>query len=1147
MTDNNRIIIDEQVSIPDHYRIITRTDLNGTILEANSEFLEISGYDAEEIIGQPHNILRHPDVPKAVFKDLWQTIQSGKGWTQIVKNRTKDGRYYWVKANNAPIIEAGKTTGYISVRTPATPEESSTTESAYKAINSGKLVIKEGIITTASQRKRFDINPFNRIHLMPKIALSGLLLLVLGFIISASLAETNYLKSVKQNDTVRHVQLAKDVNKLVKQSQESALNTAIGLAVNPKIVDPLDQMQQPLAKQNLAEELQYIAQISGKTFKVHLHDASGFSFVRSWTDKHGDDLTDFRHTVNEVRKTHKTVEGVELGRSGIAIRSISPIFSHQTSNYIGSLEIVTNISQIVDHFAAENIEYLSLLTPDALTIAQKSANNPKYGNLTLSSKSIFSKNAQSLLSEVNLDQLLQDKYIKTPTHFFSIEPIIDVRKKVVGYHVFIEELTKLNQLNATSAEIAIQSVAKVTIAMVLLILFFLIMIRYNVIRPIHSMVSSMKKATENGDLSARINIRTKDEMGEMANAYNVQMQSTQISMGEASRMLKDISEGRLKTASVVPMVGDFSVMKNNLNATSHSIEESFGEIRNILTEIRAGNFAYQSDKSAKGEFKAAMQDAQAAMTLLKGVFYEVNELMSQVAKGFFSRRIGAEAKGELQTLKDNINNSLDQLEQIIQEATRVMIAQGTGDLKPRIDLETDGTLAVLKAGINNSISNMGSLLSQSTYSIRKLSDGAISISKDISDLSARTQEQAASIEETAASMEQITSTIQQTATNAQEANTAANDSLVAAQDANKVVQKTIESINEINDASTKISEITALIDSIAFQTNLLALNAAVEAARAGDHGRGFAVVAGEVRSLAGKSAEAAKEIRMLIDDTVDKVHEGAKLADESGRALELINDSISKISTYVSEISETTSEQAKGVEQVNIAISSIDQVTQQNSALVDETAERTVHMSTMAEDVNNVISTFKIDLEQISFQTAMKTGMFTFAHARRAHRQWKGLVTAYIEGLDVEFNVEAATDHTKCALGQWYYGPEGKPYQNIAEMQEVEKWHTELHATIKQILEAYKMDDLNTVNDKLKHLDTVSDQVIKYLTLTEAVVAKKPELYTQQQPSKQIPEPKQQDKKVESPSKPAPKPAPKPMPKTPPKFQAEGDDEWSEF
>ncbi|KUJ73069.1 methyl-accepting chemotaxis protein [Thiomicrospira sp. WB1] len=1177
MNPSDRPIINEEIHVPEHYRLISRTDLKGTILEANSEFIEISGYEHDEIIGQPHNILRHPDVPKAVFKDFWDTLHAGEGWTQLVKNRAKDGRYYWVIANAAPVVENGQTTGYISVRTPPPEADKVAAAQAYKDISAGKKVINQGHIESPKQATLHKFNPFYKLKIMPKLAAIGTTLVVAGIAITALLSQITYQKVEALNAVERHDQIAERLDSIIDKARAGDIGQALGFATHPDVRAALESDYPLLAKQTVDAKIQSMKQAHGITPKVHVHDANGHSFYRSWTDKRGDDISGFRYTVNQVREQKKTVGGIELGRRGIAIRSVAPVFKDNGNQVIGSVEVVTGIDNLKNQMAKRDISYASVLVDEALEIAQKAQDNPKIGSYTLSSTDLFNPDTVERLQSIDITQLIKQEHLLLNDRFMVALPITDTNGDLIGYHILDESLSKLNALNAVSFDAAVDTVVKVALSMILLILVFLLIIRSNMVLPIKRIAKVMDHARDTGNLSARADARIPNEMGLLAEAYNGQMQMTQVAMGEAGRMMKDIAEGRLKTSTVIPMTGDFDVLKRNLNAASQQLEDTFSEVRHVLQEIHAGNFSYETSDKAMGEFKRALHDAQAAMSLLKGVFYEVNELMSEVSQGFFGKRITAKASGEMQVLKDNINATLDALEKIIENATQVMVAQGTGDLKQRIHMETDGTLAVLREGINNSVTNVSSLMAQTTYSVNNLATGTMDISNDVIDLSSRTQQQAASLQETAASMEQITSTIQQTANNASDANEAATLSLKEAQDANQVVHRTIESINEINEASTKISEITSLIDSIAFQTNLLALNAAVEAARAGEHGRGFAVVAGEVRSLAGKSSEAAKDIRDLIDSTVEKVQEGAKLADESGKALELINGSIEKIGNYVKEISDTTAEQAKGVEQVNTAISSIDQVTQQNSALVEKTADRTADMSRLAEEVQNVIGTFKFDLKQIGFETAMETGDFTFAHARRAHRQWKGLVLAYVEGIDAEFNKETATDHTKCALGQWMYGEEGQAFLSMPEMQEVEKWHKELHATIKRILDAHQNDDFETVKTEFDKLDTASEKVIDGLTRAEAAIARKQKDEARHKPKASEETPKTIAKKPSSAqsghqsdakasqhnrtsSKPQASSAPKPSPQrsegrnsatqTPPPPQpahSKEEDEWSEF
>lgn len=212
-------------------------------------------------------------------------------------------------------------------------------------------------------------------------------------------------------------------------------------------------------------------------------------------------------------------------------------------------------------------------------------------------------------------------------------------------------------------------------------------------------------------------------------------------------------------------------------------------------------------------------------------------------------------------------------------------------------------------------------------------------------LSERTENQASSLEETASSMEEITSTVQQNADNAHQANQLVHDSQRYAEKSGAVVTSAMHAMAEIHDSSKEIAEIINVIDSIAFQTNLLALNAAVEAARAGEQGRGFAVVANEVRNLAGRSADSAKQIKILINDSVAKVEKGASLVNESGEALRMITESVKKVSDIVAEISESCQEQANGIEQINQAVSQIDETTQQNAALVEESAAASEAMS----------------------------------------------------------------------------------------------------------------------------------------------------------------------------------------------------------
>lgn len=240
-----------------------------------------------------------------------------------------------------------------------------------------------------------------------------------------------------------------------------------------------------------------------------------------------------------------------------------------------------------------------------------------------------------------------------------------------------------------------------------------------------------------------------------------------------------------------------------------------------------------------------------------------------------------------------------------------------------------------------------------------LENAADEIATGSVDLSGRTENQASSLEETASSMEEITSTVQQNAENAKQANILVMDARKQAEKSGDVVSSTIQAMSQINESSKKIADITNVIDEIAFQTNLLALNAAVEAARAGEQGRGFAVVANEVRTLAGRSAESAKQIKDLINDSVAKVEGGTQLVNQSADSLKMITNSVKKISDIVGEISQSSMEQANGIEQINQAISQIDEVTQHNGQLVEKLSTSSRAMTEKVKMLSGLADQFK--------------------------------------------------------------------------------------------------------------------------------------------------------------------------------------------
>ncbi len=296
----------------------------------------------------------------------------------------------------------------------------------------------------------------------------------------------------------------------------------------------------------------------------------------------------------------------------------------------------------------------------------------------------------------------------------------------------------------------------------------------------------------------------------------------------------------------------------------------------------------------------------------------------------------------------------------LQRATEVARMVASGDLGAHIDIGRRDELGQLLESLRDMNGSLSDIVGRVRHSAEQVTTASGQIAAGNTDLSSRTEEQASSLEETAASIEEMTATVNQNASNASQANEVASSAAQVARRGGEAVDEVVKKMENIQASSRKISDIIGVIDSIAFQTNILALNAAVEAARAGEQGRGFAVVAGEVRSLAQRSAEAAKEIKHLITDSVSRVDEGARLAGDAGKTMTEVVASVNRVSQIIGEIASATKEQSSGIAQVNTAVGDLDKVTQQNASLVEESTAASESLQELAREMVEAVSVFRL-------------------------------------------------------------------------------------------------------------------------------------------------------------------------------------------
>lgn len=741
---DNQPVTDEEYVISDKMTLVSKTDLQGNILSCNDAFEESSGFSRAELIGQPHNIVRHPDVPEAVFADMWQSVKAGLPWTQIVKNRRKDGGFYWVKANATPIFKNNQIVGYMSVRSKPSAAEISSATQAYEDIASGKAKITDARVTYGLDFLPLT-NWFSRLNPQYQITLLVAIFYLIPFIV---------------------VEAMMDV-----LSPAIVVGALFGLV--PPFILGLSKIKADRKKRIMLRAI-----------------ASGEEIDNSWFDPRSYD-----------------------GKLMATIKSASLAAQERHEETLYQLDNAARLQAAMDQISANVMIADSKL--DIIYMNKHMDNFMKHRETQLKTQ-LPALDAHNLLG-TNIDTFHQN-----PAHnrnmLDSIKEPTEANIQIAGYH--------LNLL----------------------------------LIPIYNR-TGFKTAT--------------------------------------------IVEWRDKTSEV----------------------QLVKQVGGVVDAAKSGN----------------LQDR----ICLEG------------------------SDGVVKELGTKINDLLGNIEAPINATVDLANALAEGDLTHQVQGDYQGRFQELQNSLNVAVNKLGTMMAQTKIAVENVRNGSNQIYQGSIALNDRTQNQAASLEQTASSMEQMTATVKQNAHNSQEATKVTQNSASLAHNGVTVMKNAIKAMEKISESSAKINDIIGLIDSIAFQTNLLALNAAVEAARAGEHGRGFAVVAGEVRTLAQKSSDAAKDIRNLIEDTVQQVSEGSEHVKGSGKSLNEIVDSITKVNQIIEEIASSSKEQSAGVTQVNSAITNIDNAVQQNAAMVEETAataEELGHMSkTMADNVNQ----FKISKQATANANAM--------------------------------------------------------------------------------------------------------------------------------------------------------------------------------
>lgn len=956
--------------------MLTRTNLKGVITYANKDFIQVSGYSEEELLGSSHNIVRHPDMPVEAFADMWRNLKSGKPWTGLVKNRTKNGDFYWVMANATPVIENNEVVGYLSARRKPTRQQIEDAESAYQLFNAGNaegLSIEDGTVVKASA-----LNTLKR--LVGKVSVRQRILALI---------------------TIATILLVVQLGMAYSDASQSTWATfaAFGLALT--VLFGVGRLISGSITQPLAQTLNAIKEITNGNYSTYI-DAQG------------------SNEISEVLLALKKMQTL-LSVSENALKESAIETREQAAQFESQLAAINRSTASIEFdlkgkVIAINDNYLAVFgfTRDELIgVPHSQLVEPAFIN---------SGDYQTFWQTLNRGETISGEFLRIGKEGKEIwleatyNPILDADGKPYKVVTYAKDITEQKLRNA-DFESQIKAISKsqgiIELGLDGTVLkvnqTYLDMLGYQeqdlvgknvsiVLDPAFAKskayatlwnnlvqggtdMGQYKRIAKNG---AEVWIQASynpvyDLKGKPCKIVNYTMNITE------SKLIAAENAGQIsginKAQGVIMFGMDGTILSANeilLGLSGYAESEIIGKNHRMFVESSyAASPEYKAfwDALRRGEAQVGVvkRRAKNGAVIWMQAFY--NPILDLNGKPFKVAKYASDITAQHETSQA--------LASAVQETNAIIEGAQAGDLTNRVQLEgKTGDIAALCGGVNTLLDKMSEVILQVREATGTIDTAANEISNGNNDLSSRTEQQASSLEETAASMEELAGTVKQNADNAKQASQLATAASEVAVRGGTVVGEVVTTMSAINESSKRIEDIISVIDGIAFQTNILALNAAVEAARAGEQGRGFAVVAAEVRHLAQRSASAAKEIKELIDDSVTKTARGSQQVEEAGKTIAEVVASVQRVTEIMSEIAAATVEQSSGIGQVNQAVISMDDVTQQNAALVEQAAAASESLVEQAQSLVHAVSIFKLTKQESTGNHSGRSSQATVRHLR---------------------------------------------------------------------------------------------------------------------------------------------------------------------
>ena len=779
----------------------------------------------------------------------------------------------------------------------------------------------------------------------------------------------NLYTSTIKNDIYLNTkkELVYSLNNYLKAKKDIGITNAFSIANDGQIKDSILTKERILAIDSLKNINQTLKDgTSFKNVKVHIHTKDNISYLRNWKpQKHGDDLSSFRKSIVKVNATKSAINGFEIGKAGLSLRSVVPIV--KDGIHLGSLEFIQGLNSVSKAFNKNNHGFLLLMDIDKKVATPTS--DKIFKDKYVISQKFINENFFNSMKSLDMNKLLTSNYIVDDKYFYTFINIKDFKGEKLGIAVVARPMSAVNiALDKTNNLIYLALIALV-LAIVINLIISLINLKNTVIKPIYALKNSIDAVGKNSSMS-QIEVKNNDEIGDVVTSFNFYLESIH----------KGIKEDQIV------------------------IEEA----KSVITRANAG--LLNTSVKSKAHTKGVQELANSINTLVMGT-----------------------------------QKNLDVLSEVLVAYSN---AKFDYDVKPLEGIT--GEIASIMGGAKSTGTTMSGILAMIDNTTKRLLYSAVELNKASKVLSSASNSQAAGLEETAGAIEEILDTVKVSSQNATKMSNLAQEVTNSSITGAKLANETSEAMVEISDQVAEINESIKTIDQIAFQTNILSLNAAVEAATAGEAGKGFAVVAQEVRNLASRSAEAANNIKALVESATRKANDGQKISKDMISGYDTLNQNINLTIELINEVALSSKDQQNSMIQISDTVNELDKVTQENANIASE-------INKMSDDNEHLAKGLESAINRTSFFEHSKRRVcdmdmvFDFNSLKADHIKFKN--TNFAKCNDSKsFKV---TNHHGCRMGKWIDSMQDEDILSSEHWEILKDAHKKVHMMTQDVVDLY--------------------------------------------------------------------------------------------